>query len=166
VSFALSAIFACLIIFMLYLRKSLLPGAGKGLFTDSDIPKGTEIVEYRGELIPWSTAEERIAKGYEGYVFYISDKLCIDAYFTPKELARYANDAKGFGRVDGLRNNSQYIIKRRDGTRKVFIVASRTIKAGSEILVDYGNDYWRYLRKKPRKKPGKKAKRVASRKKK
>jgi SET domain-containing protein len=135
---------------MLYLKKSQLPGAGKGLFTDCDIEKGEEIVEYKGEIVPWSVVEERSAKGHEGYAFYISERYSVDAYFTPKAMGRYANDAKGFGRIEGLRNNSQYIIKRKKGERKVYIVASRNIKAGSEILVDYGSDYWRYLNKKPK----------------
>ncbi|MEP7264939.1 MAG: SET domain-containing protein [Bacteroidota bacterium] len=135
---------------MLYLRKSLLPGAGKGLFTDEDIPKGSEIVEYEGEILPWSVVEERAAKGHEGYAFYISERVSVDAYFTPWAMGRYANDARGFGRIEGLRNNSQYVVKRKSGVRKVFIVASRSLKAGSEILVDYGNDYWRYLSKKPK----------------
>lgn len=135
---------------MLYLKKSQLPGAGKGLYTDEDIEKGEEIVEYEGEILPWKIVEERSAKGQEGYAFYISERYSVDAYFTPWAMGRYANDAKGFSRVDGLRNNSQYIVKRKEGVRKVFIVASRTIKAGSEVLVDYGSDYWRYLNKKPK----------------
>lgn len=147
---------------MLYLKKSQLPGAGKGLFTDEDIKKGEEIVEYEGEILPWSVVEERAAKGHEGYAFYISEKVSVDAYFTPWAMGRYANDARGFGRIEGLRNNSQYVVKRKKGKRKVFIVASRSLKAGSEILVDYGNDYWRYLSKKP--KTNKKSKK-ASRKK-
>ena len=129
-----------------------MPGAGKGLFTDSDINKGDEIVEYEGEILPWKVVEERAFKGYEGYAFYISERMSVDAYFTPWAMGRYANDARGFGRVEGLRNNSQYVVKRKKGVRKVFIVASRNIKAGSEILVDYGNDYWRYLSKQPKKK--------------
>jgi SET domain-containing protein len=145
---------------MLYLKKSQLPGAGKGLYTDQEIKKGQEIVEYQGEVVPWSVVEERSAKGEEGYAFYISERYSVDAYHTPWAMGRYANDAKGFGRVEGLRNNSQYVIKRKKGERKVYIVASRTIRAGSEILVDYGTDYWRYLNKKP------KEKKVVSRKKK
>ena len=148
---------------MLYLKKSLLPGAGKGLFTDADVKKGEEVVEYEGEVVPWSVVEERSAKGHEGYAFYISERTSVDAYFTPWAMGRYANDAKGFGRVEGLRNNSQYVVKRKKGIRKVFIVASRSIKAGSEILVDYGADYWRYLSKQPKK--AKKTKTVTKKKK-
>jgi SET domain-containing protein len=53
-------------------------------------------------------------------------------------LGRYANDAAGMGRVKGLRNNAHYKIAK----GRAFILASRNIKAGSEILVAYGKAYW------------------------
>jgi SET domain-containing protein len=71
----------------------------------------------------------------------------VDAYFTPWALGRYANDASGVGRVDGIRNNAQYEIKTRGGEKRVFIVATRKINANDEVLVSYGNDYWKNLDK-------------------
>lgn len=62
-------------------------------------------------------------------------------------MGRYANDAKGIGRAEGLRNNAQYEIKTRQREKRVFIVATRTIKANDEVLVDYGKDYWKNLSK-------------------
>ena len=73
-------------------------------------------------------------------------------------MGRFANDATGFSRIDGLRNNSQYVVKRKKGIRKVFIVASRNILPGSEILVSYGADYWKHITLKPKKKPAAKKK--------
>ena len=135
---------------MLYVKKSLLPQAGKGLFTDEDIKKDTEIIEYLGEIVPWAVCEARADKGEDGYAFWISKNHAIDAYKTLQHMARYANDAKGFGRVEGLRNNSLYVVKRKKGERRVFIVATRTIKAGSEIFVNYGTDYWQHLTHQPK----------------
>jgi len=135
---------------MLYVKKSSLPGAGKGLFTDADIKKDSEVIEYLGERVPWSVCEERANNGKDGYAFWISKNHAIDAYFTPEHIARFANDAKGFGRVEGLRNNTKYVVKRKSGERRVFIVASRGIKAGSEIFVDYGTDYWQHLTFQPK----------------
>ena len=34
-------------------KKSKLPGAGKGLFAKKFIPKGTRIVEYKGRIKTW-----------------------------------------------------------------------------------------------------------------
>lgn len=132
---------------MLYLKKSLLPGAGKGLFTSEKLTRGDIVCEYEGEIVPWSECERRADLGYEGYVFFISKNRCVDAYFTPEAMGRYANDAKGIGRVEGLRNNAQYEIKVRKGEKKVFIVATRVIHPGDEIFVDYGSDYWKHLQK-------------------
>ena len=128
--------------FMLYVKKSNLPKAGKGLFVAKDIKKGEVITEYEGERLTWKQCQERNEKkkGKEkgAYYFYINERNCIDAEHCLWAMGRYANDAAGPGRVSGLRNNSQYkIIKNR-----AFIVASRNIKAGSEILVGYGKAYW------------------------
>lgn len=132
---------------MLYLKKSLIPGAGKGLFVKKDFKKGEIVCEYEGEIVPWSVCEKRAEEGHEGYAFFITKNRCVDAYFTKEAIGRYANDAKGIGRVEGLRNNAQYEIKTRQGEKRVFIVATRTIKANDEVFVDYGKDYWKNLSK-------------------
>lgn len=130
---------------MVYVKKSQLPKAGKGLFADKEYRRGDIVCEYAGEVVTWAECEKRAEKGYGGYVFFISKHHCVDAYFTKWALGRFANDARGVGRVSGLRNNAQYQVKRRNGERKVYIVASMTIHPGDEIFVHYGDDYWRYL---------------------
>lgn len=132
---------------MLYLKKSLIPGAGRGLFVKNEVKKGEIVCEYEGEIVPWSVCEKRAEEGHEGYAFFITKNRCVDAYFTKEAIARYANDAKGIGRVEGLRNNAQYEIKTRQGEKRVFIVATKTLKANDEVLVDYGKDYWKNLNK-------------------
>jgi hypothetical protein len=127
---------------MLYISKSKLPGAGKGLFTDTPIKKGTRIVEYTGDIITYKEYDERVQKNRYGYLFYINKNRCIDAYSHKEALARYANDAKGIGQKKGLSNNSKYEVI---GNR-CYIVAYRNIPAGGEILVGYGADYWRDIR--------------------
>jgi len=128
-------------------KKSGLPNAGKGLFALQTFRRGEIICEYEGELVPWSECERRSELGHEGYVFFFSKNRCVDAYYTPWAVGRYANDARGISRVEGLRNNAQYVEKTKKGEKRVFIVASRTIHPGEEILVHYGDDYWRYLSK-------------------
>jgi SET domain-containing protein len=128
-------------------KKSGLPKAGKGLFALQTFRRGEIICEYEGELVPWSECERRSELGHEGYVFFFSKNRCVDAYYTPWAVGRYANDARGISRIDGLRNNAQYVEKMKKGEKRVFIVASRTIHPGEEILVHYGDDYWRYLSK-------------------
>ena len=127
---------------MLYLKESQLPNAGKGLFTDSFIKKGERIIEYKGEIVTWAECEKRAQEDKDGYVFYINSRHCIDAWPRPEALARYANDARGISRVKGLNNNAEYVIR----GKKVFIEAVKNIKAGSEIFVSYGADYWKVIR--------------------
>jgi hypothetical protein len=124
----------------LYVKKSTIPGAGKGLFTKKPIPKGTRIVEYKGKRSTWKDVKDD--DGKNGYIFYINRKHVIDALPTKKALARYANDARGMVRIKGIKNNSDYIV---DGL-KAYIESKKAIPAKGEVFVDYGNDYWKVIR--------------------
>jgi SET domain-containing protein len=124
----------------LYVKKSRLKGAGKGLFTRKYIPKGTLIIEYKGKVRTWKEVMD--GKLFNGYVFYITRNHVVDAIQSVKALARYANDAKGLSRVKGLRNNAVYFVKE----KKVYIKASVNIQQGAEILVEYGKEYWDTIR--------------------
>jgi uncharacterized protein len=128
---------------MLYLKKSTLPGAGLGLFTDEPFKKGDTVIEYLGEIITWAEALKRDEKGKGGYVFFVNNKHCIDAYPQIDSLGKYANDAKGFSRIEGLKNNAEY----QTSKKRAYIIATKAINAGDEIFVSYGSDYWRYLKK-------------------
>jgi len=123
----------------LVVKKSQLPGAGKGLYTKKFIPKGTRIVEYKGRITTWK--EMKYAHD-NGYIYTINNSHVIDAKPTPKYLARYANDAKGLIKVKGITNNCVYV---NDGT-KAYIESVKDIPAGAEILVSYGKDYWDVVR--------------------
>lgn len=124
----------------LYIKKSTIPNAGKGLFTKKPIPKGTRIVEYTGKRSTWKEVKDE--DGKNGYIFYINRNNVIDAQANKKAFARYANDARGLVRIKGLLNNSDYIV---DGL-KAYIESKKDIPAGGEILVDYGKDYWKVIR--------------------
>ena len=120
----------------LAIKKSTLPGAGKGLFTTKPILKGAKIVEYKGKITTWKEVDDR--KGLNAYIYYVTRQHVIDARTTKEALARYANDAKGLLRVEGITNNCTYII---EGV-KVYIKAMRHIPAGSELFAGYGKEYW------------------------
>src|SRR5688572_33074927 len=120
----------------LAVKRSTLPGAGKGLFTKKPISKGTRIVEYKGRVTSWKDADHR--DGQNGYIYYVKRYHVIDALPYTKGLARYANDARGVGKRKGLTNNAEYV---EDGLR-VYIQATKDIPANSEILVSYGKEYW------------------------
>ena len=119
----------------LFVKTSTIPGAGKGLFTKIDIPKGTRVVEYKGRRTIWKEVKND-STNY--YIYTINRNNVIDAQRTLSALARYANDAKGLTRVKGLTNNCIYI---NDGNR-AFIETTKNIPAGTELLVNYTKPYW------------------------
>ena len=124
----------------LFIKRSNVPGAGKGLFTKKAIPKGTRIVEYKGKITTWKEVDHH--QGKNGYIYYVKRDHVIDAFTYEKALARYANDAKGLNKVKELNNNAEYV---EDGL-KVYIESRKDIPAGGEILVDYGKEYWETIR--------------------
>ena len=124
----------------LFVKKSTLPNAGKGLFTKKFIPKGTRIIEYKGKIKTWK--EVQAEEGENGYIYYVKRSHVIDAFKQKTSLARYANDARGLQRVPNVTNNAEYV---EDGLR-VFIESKKDIPAGSEIFVSYGPEYWQVIR--------------------
>ena len=124
----------------LVVKKSTIPNSGKGLFTRKFIPKGTRIVEYKGRISAWKDVKDE--DGRNGYIFYVNRNHVIDALPWKTALARYANDARGLVRIKGLTNNCDYITE----GKKAYIESKKDIAAGAEILVDYGNEYWKVIR--------------------
>ena len=125
----------------LFIKKSSLPEAGRGLFTKILIPKGYTIVEYKGKITTWKNANH--INGKNLYIFYVNKDHVIDANNYKSMLARFANDARGLSKVQGLKNNSDYVIEK----GKVYIKATRDIAAGAEIFVSYGKAYWDVIKK-------------------
>jgi SET domain-containing protein len=121
----------------LIIKRSTLPGAGKGLFTKVMIPKGKRIVEYKGKVLTWK-AVEKMPDERNGYVFFFNNRYVIDAW----KHHGFAHYAKGLTRVEGIRNNSEYVTE----GKRCFIEAIRDIPAGSEIMVGYGGEYWQAIR--------------------
>ncbi len=120
----------------LIVKESTLPCSGKGLFTKIFIPKGTRITEYKGKITTWKDADHQ--DGTNSYIYFVTKDHVIDGLPFTKVMARYANDARGLTRVKGITNNCRYV---EDGL-KIFIEAIKDIREGSEILVDYGKEYW------------------------
>ena len=120
-------------------KTSKIPNSGKGLFTEKDIKKDETIAEFSGgELISQEEADKREAAHEGDYFIGMESGKLLDVYKS-KCMARYANDAEGFGKIKGLKNNA-YIVEQKKN--RAFLVATKNIPAGEEIFVDYGHDYW------------------------
>lgn len=125
----------------LIVKKSLLPNAGKGLFTKKAIAKGVRIVEYKGKKRKWKDVKH--LDGHNGYLMYITRNAVIDALPVISTFGRYANDAYGLSKVKGLRNNCEYVSE----SNRCYIEAKRSIAKGEELLVGYGREFWQLQRK-------------------
>ncbi len=123
----------------LEVKKSTIPGAGKGLFTNIFIPKGTKITEYKGSIKTWKEVQHDDSNYY---IFFVNQKHVIDASGHKKMVARYINDAKGLTRIKGLQNNTEFV---KDKLR-VYVEAIKDIKPGMELCVGYGKEYWAVIR--------------------
>jgi SET domain-containing protein len=127
----------------LEVAKSGIPYTGKGLFTTKDISKGMITIEYTGEITTWEAVKNEASNVY---IYFVNEDHVIDANNFPDAIARYANDARGLTRIRGLKNNSTFV----NIEGRVYIKAIQDIPAGSEILVNYGKDYWDTVKKNQR----------------
>lgn len=123
----------------LRVKRSRIPGAGQGLFTTIEIPKGACIVEYKGRLEKWGDIKHE--DGYNGYLLRVNRNWAINALPYKKALGRFANDAKGLSRNKKFENNAEYLLE----GMQCFIYAKKMIPLGSEILVSYGSGYWKLI---------------------
>lgn len=126
---------------------------GLGLYALEDIPAGRRIIEYLGPIV---TAEE-VARRRGRYFFEISEKFAIDG--SPRSnTARYINHS--------CRPNAEAFIT----GRRVWVWSKKSIKAGEQITLDYGESYFNdYIKPKgckcekchpPKRSPGRPRKKV------
>ena len=136
----------------LRIKMSKVPGAGMGLHAARDLPAGTSI-DYTGDRVP-----VRGIKDGGVYFLQLNEQIAIDAARTNAGYGRWVNDPRG----SGLRANAKFVIHTPPGGRRVGCVRTlRLVKAGEEICVPYGLDYWRFYAaqppvKQPRKRAGRK----------
>ncbi|HMC84701.1 MAG TPA: hypothetical protein VKI61_04220, partial [Chitinophagaceae bacterium] len=73
-----------------FIKKSRLPGAGKGLFTRDALMQGQIIIEYKGRITTYKEVQQN--KTISPYVYFVNNNYVIDAMAFPESLGRYAND--------------------------------------------------------------------------
>ena len=135
-------------VFGLKLDSSGIPNSGTGLFSMKRFRRGAQIAKYTGVEM---TQEEydAIDSGYG-----IADQFgtVIDSASTQSTIARYANDCRPENKAqnDCPGNNAEFVdfenydspdVEEEDKIDGVWLCASKTIRAGDEIFVDYGGNY-------------------------
>jgi uncharacterized protein len=101
---------------------------GRGVYAKQTIPKGSRIVEYRGERISQGEADRRYPDDesvpHHTFLFAVDDDVVIDAAFGGS-IARWINHS--------CEPNCESIVE--DG--RVFIDSIGTIRPGEELSYDY-----------------------------
>lgn len=109
------------------------PVHGKGVFARRDIPKGTKIIEYKGEHISWKKAVARHPHDPKqpNHTFYfgLEDGSVIDAKYGGNE-AMWVNHS--------CKPNCKALEEDGSKRTKVFLYAKKNIKEGDELFYDYG----------------------------
>jgi len=139
--------------FQLRLAPSQVPNAGLGVFTREDIPAGSCIDEYTGEVL----SSNRVSN----YSVEVRDDCYVDARDFPRCYMAMINDCSYIARrvirrkkrwVDitpkayfgkdnhPLVTNCKFVLNRTEG--RVFIHSLYDIPAGSELFIEYGPYYW------------------------
>jgi len=101
---------------------------GKGVFATCAIPKGTRIIEYAGDRIPWDKAQKLPPNDpknpHHTFFFSLEDGMVINAGVNGNE-ARWIN------------HSCTPNCETRDQRGRVYVHALRNLKKGEELFYDY-----------------------------
>ncbi|KAM3826328.1 N-lysine methyltransferase KMT5A [Vipera latastei] len=121
------------------MKIDFIDGKGRGVIATRHFSRGDFVVEYHGDLIEITDAKKREAAYaqdpstgcYMYYFQYLSKTFCVDATKETDRLGRLVNHSKC--------GNCQTKLHDVGGIPHLILVASRDIKAGEELLYDYGD---------------------------
>ncbi len=120
----------------LIIKKSSIPNAGQGVYTEKFIPKNTAVCEYKGKIID-ETDITNISNS--DYLLSLDNGKFIDASDIDSGIGRYMNDSKIC-----KTNNCMYA--KCTERMAAYIITTRDIYPYEELFVSYGAPYWQQKR--------------------
>ena len=116
-------------LFDLFINKSNIDNSGLGVFTNEFINKNVYLGNYIGK---------KRNKNYPSNSYCIEDYYgnTIDAIDYPRSIFAMINDSK----YSAYKNNCEFITTKNN----VEIWTTKIIEKGSELYINYGDDYWKY----------------------
>jgi uncharacterized protein len=126
----------------LFIKKSQLNNAGKGLYTSIEIYKDEVISLFKGESLSDKEAAKRAKNKSDGYFINMLDGSILDSKNT-NCFAKYANDSQGLTKTKHTYNAEITL----SDDEAVCLVATKKIKSGEEIFCSYGKKYWQKFKK-------------------
>jgi len=112
------------------------PIHGSGVFAKQDLPKGVELIEYRGRRLTHTQANHAYGNDVDSghtFLFTLNERYLIDANVGGND-ARWINHSCS-------PNCQAWVIEHEGGDRRrdrVVIETKRRIRAGEELTYDYG----------------------------
>ncbi|XP_053328161.1 N-lysine methyltransferase KMT5A isoform X2 [Spea bombifrons] len=121
------------------MKVDIISGKGRGVIATRHFQRGEFVVEYHGDLIEITDAKKREAVYaqdsstgcYMYYFQYLNKTYCVDATKESNRLGRLVNHSKTGNCHTKLHNIND--------VPHLILIASRDIKAGEELLYDYGD---------------------------
>ncbi len=150
-----------------HLRLEAIPGKGLGVITNIQIPAGTVVGDYKGEIMTEEEKDRRYLESFAHlrqpideewrncrvergqtitgtYLYGIdvpnqASQIFVDAEDEYHSLwTRFLNHAS----PPAANVNPKSLYQGMDGNPRVWFVSIRDIEVGEEICFDYGDDYW------------------------
>jgi hypothetical protein len=119
----------------LRVKPSTIAGAGHGLYTTRDIKNNSKIASYTGDILTKEQLQQRYPGNTLGaYTLMQHGNKYVDARSTQTAVGRYANACDKPG--SRVRCNAKL-------TKAATLKSVKKIKAGDEVFVPYGRDYWK-----------------------
>ena len=122
----------------LIVKTSTIPNAGMGLFAKKDFNEGDIIGYFKGDIYTDEELYKCDVTPDKYYFVGLDNGLNINCYRS-NDLVKYCNDANGLTKGIYV-NNGEIVVSRTH--KSAYVKAITKIPAGSEIFIDYGEDYW------------------------
>lgn len=115
------------------IKKSTIPKSGNGAYTNVDLKKGYTLGYYKGRKL---NVEQYNNLKNDNYVWELSSSR--GPFYIDGSIKRYSNWLRYVNHKTGNKANLEPYQYR----GKMYYHTTKKIKAGSELFIDYGDDYW------------------------
>lgn len=123
---------------LLIIKKSLIPGAGRGAFAKKSLKKGKRLGEYNGKLL---NAEDYDALHDKSYIFEVTKKFGKKYYLFYID-ARSGDELRFVNGAHGEKQKKKVNVEAYQYAERIFFRTNKDINENEELLIDYGNNYW------------------------
>ena len=122
----------------LQVKTSHIPNTGQGLYTTKTIKRGQKVASYGGNVV----SQNAYNQNPSGYGIHLNNNQVLDGKSTQSGLGRYANTCKPANKRQGQCKGQNAKLSVNHRNQSASLKATKKIKAGEEVYVPYGNNFW------------------------